>query len=703
MKTQKGIFTEGNEAKKRGMRSHFGRPTCGARKQFRFLCLLLLIVPFRLSAQGPTNTNTIAASRAVTVNTNGVLAAPLDFFSKNSNALNAAVSTSVLMASNVFATNFNGGTFKGAYIGTVPGTNLTGYVPLAQIYGAGAPQDYSRNLQVAVWSNSTVFSETWANFSTWGQGGLSISNGAVYSLFQNPSAANHTFNMASSDEARIRGSFTVPAAGTSSTSAYLGLNSDAAGAVPSASLGNLFGLGLSGSGANNTLSFTGASVPNASGVNGLVFANMTVNYCVWIDSNNFSFVARWGTNNVITNEYRGYAARSAFPTVNNVEIWVGDSRGYSGIGWNQVGARKASATIAPRNNVEGQCDFVIWTTDSASPSPQQIRVWQPASYDTATNIGNLIVYVHGHGSGGVENYPWDAGGDTNISLGYFAALVASNYTVLSSALGGGDGTWGSPFSVQSIENALQWYRARFAYSNLYLIGDSAGGPTVLNFIASHQEKVSGVVLHYPVCAISNMYVSGWNANIDTAFGGGSSSEFQGMDPLYRDPRFFYGVPMRIYASSSDTIVSKALNSDLLVAKLGGTVNANVTNAAFSPEVDEIATSGNHGDDSNFQVANDVAFFNRCLTYSLNNQGVTIPSSQIAGTQWPPNVVTTNGTGQTIAQSLTLTSNLVLNAAPTFSKTNAAPSSVAIGSTAADLWLTVTNGSSSYFIPVWKNH
>lgn len=503
-----------------------------------------------------------------------------------------------------------------------------GAVPLAAIYGASDLADYAANLQIAVWSNSTVFSETWANLSAWGAAGLSVSNGAVYSTFANPSGANHSFNLTTNDEARIIGSFTVPSTGTSSSSVFMGVNYDAVGATPTTSLGNLFAAGLSGSGGNNTITWTGATPSNVGGVNGFVTNGTRVNYSLYLDTNNFSWVIRWGSP-AITNEFRAIYPRSSWAhPINNIEIWNGDSRGYAGIGWNQIGARKAAPTVAPRNSVEGQSDFVIWTSDGAAISPQQIRVWQPAAYDSVTNIGNVILHFHGHG--GDAHSTFDANGDLVVRA-YYAALVASNYTIIASDLGGGDGVWGSPLSVEAAENALKWYRARYSYSNLYVMADSAGGASALNFIASHKEKVAGVVLHYPVCAVSNMYVHGWTTQIDAAYGGSSSNEFAGYDPVYENPRVFYGVPFRIYASSGDTIVTKAQNADLFVTKLGGTVNANVTAAAFSPEVDEVATSGDHGDDSNFDSASDVAFFKRCLAYSLNNQGVSIHTSLLSGT------------------------------------------------------------------------
>ncbi len=52
----------------------------------------------------------------------------------------------------------------------------------------------------------------------------------------------------------------------------------------------------------------------------------------------------------------------------------------------------------------------------------------------------------------------------------------------------------------------------------------------------------------------------------------------------------------------------------------------------------------------------------------------------------------------------LTASAILSTnAPTFQQTNAIPTSVTIGTTVADLWITITNNGNTYYVPIWKNH
>lgn len=48
-------------------------------------------------------------------------------------------------------------------------------------------------------------------------------------------------------------------------------------------------------------------------------------------------------------------------------------------------------------------------------------------------------------------------------------------------------------------------------------------------------------------------------------------------------------------------------------------------------------------------------------------------------------------------------SLVLGLAPTLQKTNTAPTSVTLGTTAPDLWFPVTNNGTVFMLPAWKNH
>jgi hypothetical protein len=76
----------------------------------------------------------------------------------------------------------------------------------------------------------------------------------------------------------------------------------------------------------------------------------------------------------------------------------------------------------------------------------------------------------------------------------------------------------------------------------------------------------------------------------------------GHDPNLLKASVFRGLPMSFYASTGDTVVPRAGNTDALAAKVAGVAS----------ESDVIACIGNHGDLSHFQPSDLRAFFDRCI-------------------------------------------------------------------------------------------
>ena len=81
---------------------------------------------------------------------------------------------------------------------------------------------------------------------------------------------------------------------------------------------------------------------------------------------------------------------------------------------------------------------------------------------------------------------------------FFNTLSSNNFALISyfgdTANTGHQDTGGTSNSIACIDAAVAYYRQRYAFSNIFVMAESAGGSTALNYVASHHEKVAGLVL-----------------------------------------------------------------------------------------------------------------------------------------------------------------------------------------------------------------
>lgn len=265
----------------------------------------------------------------------------------------------------------------------------------------------------------------------------------------------------------------------------------------------------------------------------------------------------------------------------------------------------ATLTVTPSVKYD-----LVDTTDPITGQP--VRVLIPNSLSASPyNAGTptkAIIYCHGVGETQTALL------SDSLKSGCVDALLDAGYILAGS--NAFSENWGNQNSVRAYTGLEKYLSSNYNIKGIALWSQSMGGMAGLNVLAQGQFHVVGWLGTYPVCALSSM-TTGFGSAINTAYGVTGSgiytyaNQTYGFDPALRPASAYHETPMRFYASSGDTVVSKSANADVLAAIVEGSR----TEAAV------IVCSGDHGDPSHFQQSDYVAFFNRC--FNKANRTVTL--------------------------------------------------------------------------------
>jgi pimeloyl-ACP methyl ester carboxylesterase len=205
-------------------------------------------------------------------------------------------------------------------------------------------------------------------------------------------------------------------------------------------------------------------------------------------------------------------------------------------------------------------------------------------------VGALAVYVHGSGQGrrSILDSPRD--------FGVAHALADHGYLVLAADAGGK--AWGNAASIADytalIETTVRHYRIR----DVFLMAESMGGLATMQ-LARRVPRVRAVTAWYPVCDLRTM------AKLPR-FAHAIAAAWAGTDRSVVSPVSVPRVPMTIWASPKDTVVSSARNAAYCAA----------AGEAAGGTVDYVHTVGEHGDPSNFRPEAVLHFFEQHRTAPL---------------------------------------------------------------------------------------
>lgn len=268
--------------------------------------------------------------------------------------------------------------------------------------------------------------------------------------------------------------------------------------------------------------------------------------------------------------------------------------------------------------VTNHCHYdIVNSTDLLTG--QNIRIVVPNS--TSPNPYNAAVPTKAvlfiHGSGGNET---DLTNLTKSIVPVVNALVDAGYIVANSYAHGD--AWGNAQSIDDYAALEHWLRLNYNIKGVAIWSGSMGGLAGLSIAAQGKFPIVGWLGTYPVCNLADVYAGAFTSIINTAYGITGvgiytyANQTYGYDPALKTAKAYKNIPMRFYASSGDTVVAKAANTDVLQAIVSGS----------RKEAEIVVCSGEHGDHSHIQPTDYLAFFDRCFSNAVNGEPNFVNSS-----------------------------------------------------------------------------
>jgi hypothetical protein len=238
----------------------------------------------------------------------------------------------------------------------------------------------------------------------------------------------------------------------------------------------------------------------------------------------------------------------------------------------------------------------LYSLIDTTVSGDAVRLMVPASRKT----GTALVYCHGLGGSQLDI------GSNSLNMVYTIPAVNAGYLVAAcNAIGY---NWDNPTAQAAVEALVAYLHSTYAVTDVVMIGGSAGGP--VSMLKATQNNFPSVTVRgwhsiFPVFDLDAAHSNpALTASIDAAFPGYPGSA-AGRDPALFPNTAFNGLRILCCQSPADTVTPKALHGDVLVAHATG----------HATEVTCTATTGDHGDPSNFTpalAADFIAFLGRCF-------------------------------------------------------------------------------------------
>ncbi len=198
----------------------------------------------------------------------------------------------------------------------------------------------------------------------------------------------------------------------------------------------------------------------------------------------------------------------------------------------------------------------------------------------------VVIYVHGAGETAATSF-----GNQQMAP-IFGALLNAGYAVAADDAHGD--RWGDPTSYFDYDRLVKELANR-GLREVYVIARSMGAFNGLQLLQTVRVKAwAGIV---PACNLRSIYDLGRFApSIRAVYGPKLAEALRAGSPLR--VKYRRGLPMRFWASPADTVVPKALNTDLC-ARDARKRGAKVT---------VTTTTGDHADPSNYDPAGVLGLF-----------------------------------------------------------------------------------------------
>ena len=302
-----------------------------------------------------------------------------------------------------------------------------------------------------------------------------------------------------------------------------------------------------------------------------------------------------------TTEYRCQFARSA-AAVNNLYLYLGDSRNLTGNSIGPMVVRKGFATSSPGFGIEAAGRNVQWTkVTSVSGASNTVKIVTPPGYDSRFPSPAVVMF-HGHGSN--ENLFSDNAGQQPA----YTAFLGAGYVLISTACTAAVSSWGAGCSLDAYDAAVRYARDHYNIGSIGFYANSMGGIESALMLADRRiPGVSWWIGQARTFSLADTYApqagfSDFSATINTAYGASSYATIpSGHDPAQMDPRAFRGVPMMILSAGDDVTVNPVTNGQALARAV----------TAYAPElVVPTGITGGHSFALSSYTAGMIAFANR---------------------------------------------------------------------------------------------
>jgi hypothetical protein len=569
----------------------------------KFLCSLLLLVTVQAFAATSTYTNVVAN-----------------------------LSDSSLTGGNPLARRVDG---KYAAVAQNPGTRAE------NAFWASALQ--AQWLTASQWIDTTFTFPNWTNSSGW-----TVTNSHVFPTNSNGANGMRPWPVFTNETSQVVGYFNVPNSPLYPAVMYNWIavntnkNDDNTGAFspsPGNGMGS-FGIGIYYAGSGSQLKAMVISNGTQIILTNVLPLGADYRATITVDAQNIS-LSLTDTNAAHTIEALAVTARGArWSSISNIQIFVGDPRSptnTAAISVFNVAARKGLTTWNPSPFIAGdRAATVVWTRDASN---HYVRVLIPRDHDT--RVPARLLY-HSHGTdGNRERASW---ADTTARA-YFENIV-SNATIVVGSDEGSDANYGNDEAQFAARDAINFVRTNWSVAGIFGIGESAGGVTPWGIASRGWFKFDGLIGIYPVLDLFGMftntaYTAGSNF-IYTAYGLTNANDFTNRttvngehNPVAKHPSAYAGTPMLMFGSTADGAVPPTSHAHRMTNAVTG----------WNNETTFTATTGGHGDASNWDVSAVLAFMGR---------------NSLAGGATPPGVPKFVGSDANVtnvtAATVTLTTN-----------------------------------------------
>lgn len=472
---------------------------------------------------------------------------------------------------------------------TDPGGDPTAYVTATQLdaaltFGAQmiarastATAEYATSIGEAaiVVQDGAEWVEAWADDAAWSDPGVvAVADGQGYTA-AGGAGTNRALVVPAGGNARVVTTFEFPGAagGTGTEWIFFGFSSNPAG--DPYSLGGHFGMGI------ETLSgqVQGWNGTGTTNVGGLAPAgDYVVTACADAEVVTFT-LSRVGSFDQWT-----YELPRSHGAVNNVAIWLSDSRLAAGARIGPIGAKVGAATTTPPAGNPGLPS--VHYGDTGGPTGATIRYTLPAGFDSRRPTPMVVNF---HGAGGVAG-----------SIGALEAECLDAGYIYVTSDGYATNSVGAAPAVAEYTRVYEYMLARYPIAAVALVAESMGGAVAANTLGHRGIPLPACwVGYFPLLNLQAAWANnlGDRPSIIEHYGvnpdGSDLAELTaGYSPVQADPATFAGVPCLFFHSPADTVVAKVDNSDAFAAAVEG----------YS-EVTIVETEGEHGDASNVSPAN----------------------------------------------------------------------------------------------------